>query len=165
LKKKLHDAEVIHATEVVNRKKLFSSVSREGVKIVKMDALKRELERLISKSKKKTIVLESHLLCDMKIKGAEAIVLREHLDTLRKRLEARGYGNEKIKGNVVSEATDYCGIHAEKHYGYVFESFSQDKQLMSNTLKILSGKRLKSKDIDLMPEFDRLLRTNRELAI
>jgi adenylate kinase len=164
LKKRLGDAEVIHVTQVVNSKRLFSSVE-DGAKIVKMDALKRELGRLISKSKKGTVILESHLLCDMKIKGAMVLVLREHLDTMRKRLEARGYSKEKMKGNIVSEATDYCGIHAEKHYDYVFESFCQDKQLMDNALKILAGKKPKNRSIDLIPEFDRFLRTNKELAI
>lgn len=165
LKKKIGDAEVIHVTQVVNSKRLFSSVSEEGAKIVKMDALKRELERLISKSKRKTIILESHLLCDIKIGNAKVIVLREHLDLLRRRLQSRGYSKEKIKGNIVSEATDYCGIHAERNYGYVFESFGSDKQLVSNAIKILKGEKPKNKSIDLLPEFDRFLRTNRELAI
>lgn len=165
LKRRVGEAEVIHVTEVVGKKKLFSSLARDGAKIVKMEALRKELERRIAKSKKKTLILESHLLCDMKIKGAVAIVLREHLYTLRRRLEERGYSKEKIKGNIVSEATDYCGIRAEKHYSYVFESFLQDKQLMSNALKMLAGRRPKSRYIDLMPEFDSFLRRNKELAI
>lgn len=165
LKKRLRDAEVIHVTQVVNSKRLFSSVSEDGAKIVKMGALKRELERLIAKSTKRTIILESHLLCDIKIGNARAIVLREHLDSLRTRLESRGYSKEKIKGNVVSEATDYCGIHAERNYAYVFEGFGSDKRLMASAISILGGERPKAKSIDLLPEFDRFLRTNRELAI
>lgn len=165
MKKRIPDAEVVHVTEVVSKKKMFSSRAGDGAKIVKMDALRKELERLIAKSKKRTVILESHLLCDMKIKDAKVIVLREHLDNMRKRLEARRYSKEKIKGNIVSEATDYCGIHAEKHYGYVFESFGSDRRLIGNAVKILNGKRPRSEGIDLLPEFDRFLRANKELAI
>lgn len=165
LMKRLNDAEVVHTTEVVNGKKLFSSRSKDGAKIVKMKELKKELDRMIAKSPKRNVILEGHLLCDMKISNAKVLVLREHLTALSRRLEKRGYSRGKIKDNIVSEATDYCGIHAENNYGSVFEAFSSDKQLMSKAMRLLDGKKAKNGQIDLLPEFDKMLRSNSKLAL
>ncbi len=165
LAKRLKHTDVIHVTDVVNRERLFSSRTREGAKIVKMRELRLELERMIARSKGDAVLLESHLMCDIAIKGASALVLREHLDTLIKRMEQRGYPRAKIKANVVSEATDYCGIHAERNYPNVFEAFSRDRKLAGYAAALLNGKRLKGRRIDLIPEFDTLLRRRKELAI
>ncbi len=165
LAKKMGNVEVIHVTDVVNAEKLFTSRSRDGAKIVDMRRLQRELGLMISSSKKRTILLESHLLCDMKLRNAGVLVLREHLDALIGRMEKRGYSKEKIKANVVSEATDYCGIRAERNYKNVFEAFSGDKRLPGYATRLLEGKRLRKRSIDLLPEFDLLLRKRRELAL
>ncbi len=163
IKRSFPDVEVIHVTRVVNKKKLFSSISKEGEKIVNMRKLLNELKKMISRSDKKNVVLESHLLCDMKIAGASAIVLREHLRILEKRMTARGYRSEKIKANLVSEATDYCGLHAKNNYGHVIEAFTGDKRLMKFAREMLDGKKPVGDDIDLLPEFDIMLKHNMRL--
>ncbi|MDE1854891.1 MAG: AAA family ATPase [Candidatus Micrarchaeota archaeon] len=164
LAKRLHDTEVIHVTEVVNKMRLFTSRSRDGAKIVDMAKLLAELKRMIGSSNKRNILLESHLLCDMRIKGASALVLREHLDVLASRMRARRYPKEKIKSNIVSEATDYCGIRAERNYANVFEAFSTDRNLVGYANKLLGGGKPKAKQIELLPEFDRLIKKQRWLA-
>lgn len=161
LARKIPGAEVIHVTDVVNRKRLFSSRARDGSKIVNMPALQKELEKMVKESRSGTILLESHLLCDMRIRNASALVLREHLGVLTKRMKARGYGKGKIGSNVVSEATDYCGIHAERNYSRVFEALSGDKQLYVYARRLLDGKLPAGKAIDLLPEFYKLLRSKK----
>lgn len=164
LAKRISSAEVIHVTEIVNRKRLFTSRSRDAAKIVDMSRLRAELERMIRRSSKKNIILESHLLCDIKIKNASALVLREHLDVLAKRMRARRYPVQKIKANIVSEATDYCGIRAELNYANVSEAFSRDKRLAGYAARLLKGEKPKPEPIELLPEFDRLIKKRRWLA-
>ncbi len=165
LAKRIGDAEVIHVTEVVNKKRLFRSRSRDGAKIVRMKALERELERMSQRSKKDTLIMESHLLCDLRIRGASVLVLREHLNVLAERMKARGYPVRKIKANIVSEATDYCGARAERNYANVFEAFSRDRKLAGYAMKLLAGKKPRGREIDLIPEFDVFLRKRKELSI
>jgi broad-specificity NMP kinase len=165
LARKLRDAEVIHVTEVVNKKRLFSSRLKDGTKIADMAGLRSELERMISRSAKSIVILEGHLLCDIRIKRASALVLREHLGVLVERMRKRRYPISKIKANVVSEATDYCGVRAERNYLNVFEAFSGDKKLAGYASKLLSGQKPNGKPIDLLPELDFFLRKRRELVI
>lgn len=159
----LVDAEIVHVTKVVNDGKLFTSYSSDGAKIVDMRGLSTRLNRIIQESRKATIILESHLLCDMKIRGAVAIVLREHLPVIRRRLEKRRYGKEKLNADLISEATDYCGIRAERNYGYVFETFSRGPRTLADAARIAKGGRPKSARIDLMPELAKMIQKDRTL--
>ncbi len=165
LARKIKNSEVIHVSDVIKRYKLSSSRSKDGSKIVKMKKLQRRLDLLVGKSSKQVVIVESHLLCDIKLKGALAIVLREHLPIIKKRLEQRAYGNDKIKTNLISEATDYCGIRAGENYPYVFESFARDKKLMGNVMKVIKGRRLRQAEIDLLPELRKMLKERAKSVI
>lgn len=156
LAKRIGNVQVVHTTELVSSRHLFSGVSKSGEKIVTMGKLKLELERIITKSTARVLVLEGHLLCDIGISGAAVLVLREHLPVLAARLKRRGYGKEKIAGNITDEALDYCGIHAANHYAVVFEAFTADRQLVPKIEKLLEGQRLHS-SIDLMPELYKMI--------
>ncbi len=161
LAKELPGSEIVHVTEVVNEKRLFRK--KAGEKVADMGRLQAELERRIALSAEKNVVLESHLLCDLKLKDANVLVLREHLVVLYKRLSARRYARAKINANIISEATDYCGIRADRNYARVFEAFSSDKRLVAYARKLLDGNLPKGRPIDLLPEFDTMLRRNRSL--
>jgi adenylate kinase len=166
LAERLGNAEVIHVTEIVNNERLFTSYSKDGSKIVNMRRLKARLEKMIELSEKKTVIVESHLLCDMKLLGAKAaVVLREHLPVLRKRLEKRKYSVKKLDGDIISEATDYCGIRAERNYPYVFETFARDPKALSNMTKIIHGEKPKQKGIDLLPELSEMIKKDRSLLL
>jgi broad-specificity NMP kinase len=165
LARKLKSAEVIHVTEIVNKERIFTSYSKDGAKVADMGRLKRRIEQLASESDRKVIIIESHLLCDIGIKGALAVVLREHLPVIKRRLEKRGYGREKLNGDLISEATDYCGIRAERNYSYVFETFARDPKSVTNTLSIIAGRRPKSDNIDLLPELADMIKKDRSLLL
>jgi broad-specificity NMP kinase len=165
LKKKIKGAETIRATDVINRKKLFSSYGRDGSKIVKMAALSRAINKELSNSKASVVILEGHILCDIKVKGAKAVILREHLNTIKKRLLARGYGKDKVRANLVSEATDYCGAHAARNYGEVFEMFSGSKTTLPSLIRMARGGRIKKQSIDLLEELRRIIKEDRDLVL
>ena len=77
----------------------------------------KELEKALNREirKHKRIVVEGHLLCEMKLKVDYAIVLRVHPEILEMRLEARGYNPEKVQDNVFCEGIDYCKKHMRRN--------------------------------------------------
>lgn len=165
LSRKLGDAEIIKANSLVNEGKLFSSYADDGAKIVKMKQLRNEIEKRIKNSKKSNIIIEGHLLCDIKIKNAKAIVLREHPATLKKRLAKRGYSISKIRDNLVSESVDYCGTQAESNYAHCFEVLSSDRHAFVDLTKISQGKKIKKKSIDLLYELQDIIKEDIRFAI
>ena len=50
--KRIGDAEVIHANDVVRSKRLFTAYARDGAMLAQMGRLKKELEKRIRSSKK-----------------------------------------------------------------------------------------------------------------
>ena len=165
LRRRIGDAELIRLTPIINESKMFSSYDRYGSKIVKMKELSEKLERMIRKSSSSVVILEGHILCDMRIKGAKAIVLREHLQKIKRRLLKRGYRNGKLNANLISEATDYCGLHARRNYKQVFEILSSDRDSISNMIKIANGGKPKVKRIDLLEELKVMIKKDSSLLV
>jgi adenylate kinase len=162
---RIKDAVVVHTTEFIRAKKLFSSYDSDGSLIVQMKALERELARVVARSDRRFVILEGHVLCDLRVRGATAVVLREHLGVIRRRLLARGYGKAKMKANIVSEATDYCGAHAEENYPKVFEIFSRSRSALPDLVRIAEGRKVSKKEIDLLEELPRIIKKDRDFAI
>src|SRR3989338_2039720 len=67
--------------------------------------------------RRKSIIVEGHLLCEIKLGADAAILLRLHPELLEARLEKRGYNAEKIQDNVFCEGIDYCKKHLYINYG------------------------------------------------
>ncbi len=154
---------LIRANEVVAERGLFSSYSHDGTMVVRMQDLRKELEKRI-KACSGTAILEGHLLCDIGIDGATAIVVREHLERLRKRMVKRRYATEKIRDNIVAEAIDYCGENARKNYKKVFEIMGGNGSLDA-ALKILKGGKGRGKTIELLSELKGIMKRHRKLVI
>ncbi len=157
-------AKLYDATSIVNKNKFYSGKDKFGSKIVKMDKLSLEIAKIIKSEKSKLIIFEGHLLCDIKIKGAIAVVLREHLTTVKNRLEKRDYPKEKLKSDIVSEAIDYCGSAALENYKDVYEIMS-GKDAIKQMTKILKGKSKSKTQINLLHELIPIIKKNRELAL
>ncbi len=149
--KRIGDAEVIHANDIVRSKRLFTAYARDGAMLAQMGRLKKELEKRIRSSKKGVVIVEGHLLCDMRIRKAIAIVVREHLRVLEGRMEKRGYAVSKIKENIISEAIDYCGISAQKNYGQVFEIMN-GKRAVSEVTSLIKGMKTTKNGIEMLNE-------------
>ena len=153
----LGSCELIKANDIVREKKLFTSYDRYGSMIVNMKKLSAEVNRRVAKSKADFVIVEGHLLCDIKVRGAVAIVIREHLDTLLGRLKERKYARQKIEDNIVSEGTDYCGVRASGLYSQVYE-VAGGRGALQKMLKIAKGGRVAAKDIDLLEELNGVLK-------
>ncbi len=149
----LNDSELIKANDLVKEKRLFTGYSKDGEIIADMKRLRLEIEKIAASSKANLVIFEGHLLCDMKIKGATVIVIREHLKTLLERMEKRGYSMKKIESNIVSEAIDYCGVNSMENYDSVYEIWG-GKGAANEIIKIINGKIEKPKEIDVLGELN-----------
>lgn len=66
--------------------------------------------------REKSVVVEGHLLCEIRLKPDFVVLIRLHPETLEARLEERGYSAEKVQDNVFCEGIDYCKKHVERNY-------------------------------------------------
>ena len=110
-----------------------------GELIVPLNDLRREATKLLGREK--NIVLEGHLLCEVKLEADAVVVLRVHPEILEARLEAKGYKAEKLQDNVFCEGIDYCLKHALRKHGKskVFEIRNEKgiKETLSNIVREL----------------------------
>jgi adenylate kinase len=154
---KLGSCELISANDLVKEKGLYTGHTKDGEIIVDMRKLGSEIGRRIRSSSSDAIIIEGHLLCDIRVNGAVAIVIREHLGTLLDRMEKRGYGRKKIEDNIVAEAIDYCGVNAMGNYTEVYE-IESGAVAVDQILRIIKGGRPKNKDIEMLGELDSILK-------
>jgi len=124
--------------DLVNEKD-FALDSRTGKlkgKEVEIDV--KEFQKKINEflKEKKDIIIEGHVLCEMKIKVDLVFVIRTKRKILEKRLEKKGYKEVKIQDNIFCEETDYCKKKALKNYEKVIE-IRNEKSLASALQKIM----------------------------
>ncbi len=155
---KSEDFEVFSLNQLAEDNKIYSQTNAE--KEVDVHKLEK-IVRSIIQDKKKQIIFEGHLGCELFLKdlNAIAIVLRCSPLVLEKRLQNRGYNSKKIKNNLISEATDYSVLRCEKNFSFVYEidtSNSLVQQTKQEFLKIISelkqGTTSKSKHLDFSSE-------------
>ena len=156
-------AELIGTNEFIREKKLASRYEKDGTAIVGIELLEKEINKELSK-RKGIVVVEGHLLCELEIRDSCIIVVREHLPTLIKRLKKRGYSLSKIRDNVVSEATDYCGINACLNYKRSVELMN-NKMFLSNSVKFAHGRLKAGRKIDLIAELEKVIKKDPKFAI
>jgi len=106
----------ISTKEIIENKHLWTGMER-GARIVHMKNLQKEIKKEIAKAKKKkeNVIIDGHLLCELKLDADVCIVLRTDPVILMERLKRRGYPTRKIKENIESELIDYCTQLAEKN--------------------------------------------------
>ena len=103
--------------------------------VVPLEKLGPRLNKLLAKEK--NIIVEGHMLCEIKGKFDEVIVLRLHPERLASRLELRGYKDEKIQDNVFCEGIDYCKKHALRNYHKKKVIELENKQTIKETTAAL----------------------------
>ncbi|MFA6489853.1 MAG: AAA family ATPase [Candidatus Micrarchaeia archaeon] len=136
---------LIDINKLVNALSLYTHTDEsDGAKVVRLPELEAELSSAI-KAEKRSVIVEGHLGCEMKLPVSKAIVLRCEPKALRARLSTRGYSPSKISENALSEALDYCTVLSEKKYGKakVWEIDTTEKtpkQVAALCGKIISGK-------------------------
>lgn len=82
---------------------------------VDLPALRNALLSRIQKTKH-NLILEGHLLCEIRLPAHYVIITHAPRSTLEKRLSSRGYSQVKIQENVFCEEDNYCGKAALKNY-------------------------------------------------
>ncbi len=107
-------AKLVDANALVEKAGIYS-MSERGERLVDVRKLAKLLKRILAREEK--AVVESHLLCEMRLSPCERIfVLRCHPLELKKRLEARKYPAWKVRENVLAELVDYCSIKTLENY-------------------------------------------------
>jgi len=131
--------DVLGANEVVKKRRLWKGRER-GALVVDMRRLGREMGKILNG--KKDVILEGHLLCEIKLDADKIIVLRTNPKLLRRRLSARGYPERKVNENVMAEALDYCTQRAEMNYKRVYEIDTGKRagKSLEDTLRVVGGK-------------------------
>ena len=122
---------VLFLTEFVRENNIPSDRDEErDCLVVDMDALEKAVAAHISKmpvptdGKSSVLVIESHMAHYL---SGTAIVFRTHPDILKSRLEVRGYSDEKIHENVMSEALDVILCESYDWCGTVLEIDNSNK--------------------------------------
>lgn len=145
-------AALVDINKTVNVLKLYSEVDEtDGAKVVRLKELESELSAAI-KSEKRSLIVEGHLGCEIKLPVQKVIVLRCEPKILRQRLASRNYPAEKLASNALSEALDYCTVLSEKNYGKkkVWEIDTTTKtpsEVASLCEKIMAGKKTKKEQV------------------
>lgn len=96
----------------------------ENELVVPLEKLEARLNKYLVKHD--NVIVEGHLLCEIRA-GADAVVLLTcEPERLASRLELRGYNEVKIQDNVFCEGIGYCKKHALRNYpkGKVIEAGS-----------------------------------------
>ena len=166
LHRQIKGSRLVSANEIIKKGKFYRYVSSDGAKVADMQKLSYALRNEASKPGRGTLIIEGHLLSDIKIPGAVAIVLREHLATLKSRLLKRRYPISKIRDNIVDEAIDYCGVHAAQNYKKVYEFMSNDTKIVKKLMDIAAGNyKQRNKQIRLLDELLDIIKEDRRYAI
>ena len=106
------------------------------------------------------VIIEGHLLCDVKLPLDILIILRTRPDVLISRLEERGYSKEKIDENVLAEALDYCIQNAEGRYKKIVQIDTTEgspAEVVERILQCIRGGKCRSDDVDWIPVLERMI--------
>ena len=164
LHRRLKNSNMISVNSLIREKKFFISREKDGTLIADMGKLGRHL-RQEARNTKGMLILEGHLLCEIGIPGATAIVIREHLNTLEKRLLKRGYQWPKIRDNLISEAIDYSGSTARMNYKKVYEIIP-GRNTVSIAEKIARGESVKLPEyIDMLQELVSFMKNGKNITV
>ncbi|MDD5022870.1 MAG: AAA family ATPase [Candidatus ainarchaeum sp.] len=156
LSKKLSEEikiEVVDVTNLINKIKAYK-MNEEKEKEVLMpkfrNALKKEL------SKRKNWIIESHLLCEIRLDADFIFVLRCGRKKLLERLKRRGYNKKKMEDNVMAELLDYCYMKSKKNnIGKIIEIDTSKrgiKKCIEEMKKVVFGKKREIDSVDYSKE-------------
>ncbi|HIH74002.1 MAG TPA: AAA family ATPase [Methanosarcina sp.] len=122
---------VIHLNDMIKEEHLYSEVDeKRDALVADMKLIRNRLNEITGEMEKEAtdgvIILESHLahyIADI------VIILRAYPPELKKRLEVRGYSEEKIKENIEAEALDVILVEASEWCEKVFEINTTGKNI------------------------------------
>lgn len=140
LAERLGSCSIIEINDVVGRRRLYSRIDRFGSRIVNIKKLEAALRDEIEGTDTKVVIIVGHLVPDLRVNRNITIVLRTGLAELVERLKRRGYPKGKIRENLISEATDYCGVLSRESCSSTYEAESgADRRRMISYVHDLSA--------------------------
>lgn len=111
-------ASLVGVNELVEDKHLCNGIDEDrGYKIVDLDAMCLELNRVVETSKDGDILIVEGHLSHYFEGGDIVIVLRAKPNVLRERLKTKGWTNSKIQENIEAEAIDICTFESYEIHG------------------------------------------------
>lgn len=113
LGKRLH-CRVVNEKQFALEKGIGKWDAEENELVISLQSFGRALNGMLAREK--NVVLEGHLLCELKLRTDFVVLVRLHPELLEARLESRGYGAEKVQDNVFCEGIDYCKKHVLRNY-------------------------------------------------
>jgi adenylate kinase len=99
-------ARVVNEKQFALEKKIGRWDSKEDELVIPIEPFARAVNKLLEREK--SVILEGHLLCEVKLNADFVVLMRCHPEILESRLESRGYSAEKVQDNVFCEGIDYC---------------------------------------------------------
>ncbi|VVC00371.1 Putative adenylate kinase [uncultured archaeon] len=82
--------------------------------VVPLEKLGTRLNKFLARND--NVIIEGHMLCEIRAKADSVVLLRVEPERLAARLELRGYSDEKVQDNVFCEGIDYCRKHCLRNY-------------------------------------------------
>ena len=111
------DACLIDINQLVEEKHLYTGIDEvRKYKIVDLDALFDEMNRIVGEINNNFTIIEGHL-SHLFENSDIVIVLRANPDVLKRRMETKGWGKSKIRENIEAEAIDLCSYEAHEIHG------------------------------------------------
>lgn len=124
---------------LINEKKfaLQKKAGRQNKDIGEVEVDLKKLEKELNRELKKheNAVAEGHLLCEIRLLVDAVVVLTLDPALLQKRLEKRGYSQEKVFDNVFCEITGYCLEKTKKNYQKQKIIIVPSEKTISGTIK------------------------------
>tara|TARA_Y100000310_G_scaffold193496_1_gene193442 strand:+ start:4725 stop:5216 length:492 start_codon:yes stop_codon:yes gene_type:complete len=111
---KAFDSKVLNEKEFALKEGIGEFDTTENELVVPLSKLKVKLNEFLKKEK--NIVIEGHMLCEIKVNFDYLVLIKCDPEILEMRLEERGYKAEKIQDNVFCEGIDYCKKHSLRNY-------------------------------------------------
>ena len=162
--------EMIPVKKIVERNRgMYEFKKQSGEKVVDLDKLRKKLMDEIKKIKGRSIIIENHLLCDMKLPAKWVFVLRCKPEVLEKRMERRAYSTAKIQENILAEMLDYCTQKARKNYkgkARIVEldtSRRNKKSTVTQMIQIINGTTKKGDKVDYSKQLRKWTLTKKDL--
>ncbi|MCR4336062.1 MAG: AAA family ATPase [archaeon] len=107
----------------------------ENELVVPLSKLKAKLNEFLKKEK--NIIIEGHMLCEIKVNFDYLVLIKCNPEILEMRLEERGYKAEKIQDNVFCEGIDYCKKHSSRNYEKNKVIVIENRKSIKETIRLI----------------------------
>lgn len=156
---------LVDIKRTVNKNRIYKI--EQGEKVVDLKKLGNLLLEEITAQKRKNengdLIIEGHLACEISLPAKFVFVLRCNPKTLRRRLEERGYSEDKTRENLLAEMLDYCTLLARKNFKgkriiEIETSRKSIKKCVTEIRSIMNGKRKEIDNVNYSRELEKFVR-------